>query len=365
MEKINTPMFFIIGRPRSGTTLLKTILETHPNIKIPFECPLIIYLFGKYGKIKIWNNKKKNQLISDLNEIPLFNYWVIDKNNLKTSLSSMIGNYTFQEIIKKIYLNHISYKYKKNIQWIGDKNPEYTMYTKELSEIFPNSKFIFIVRDYRDHYVSIKNSKLGYPSAALTTLRWKEAIDNINKLSKIKNKVHIIKYENLVNNPKLEINKICSFLNIKYHKKMIKFYKNKQLMNYYKKRWLKIKTKNSKQKIQISSNRKLSNITKIHKSLFNPITNKKIGIYKTKLSKNEIKICNNIIKNYKGKISYLQKNQKFELMIFFISIPGYLLYKMSQLISKIIISKYIPFFIRLIIRNNLLIFQRTCNKIRV
>jgi hypothetical protein len=39
-EKINnTPFFFIIGRSRSGTTLLMTMYDAHPNVIIPFESP--------------------------------------------------------------------------------------------------------------------------------------------------------------------------------------------------------------------------------------------------------------------------------------------------------------------------------------
>ena len=44
----NLPFFFILGRPRSGTTLLRTILDAHPNIVIPPENSYLIHLYFKY-----------------------------------------------------------------------------------------------------------------------------------------------------------------------------------------------------------------------------------------------------------------------------------------------------------------------------
>ncbi|NQU34666.1 MAG: sulfotransferase [Bacteroidetes bacterium] len=52
MEQLNKiPFFFVVGRPRSGTTLLRTLFDAHPNVSFPPECQFIINLYPKYGKI--------------------------------------------------------------------------------------------------------------------------------------------------------------------------------------------------------------------------------------------------------------------------------------------------------------------------
>lgn len=45
----DTPFIFIVGRPRSGTTLLRTLYDAHPNVNIPPECQFVVNLYGKYG----------------------------------------------------------------------------------------------------------------------------------------------------------------------------------------------------------------------------------------------------------------------------------------------------------------------------
>ena len=45
------PIFFIVGRPRSGTTLLRALFETNPNVCFPPECQFIINIYPEYGNL--------------------------------------------------------------------------------------------------------------------------------------------------------------------------------------------------------------------------------------------------------------------------------------------------------------------------
>ncbi len=48
---------------------------------------------------------------------------------------------------------------KDKIIAFGDKNPGYSIYTEKLIKLFPDSKFIYLNRDYRDNFVSLKKSR--------------------------------------------------------------------------------------------------------------------------------------------------------------------------------------------------------------
>ncbi|HAL65426.1 MAG TPA: hypothetical protein DCP10_07675 [Bacteroidales bacterium] len=52
MGKGKSQLFFILGRPRSGTTLLRTLLDAHPQVKVPPEYPVVLQLYKKYGRIR-------------------------------------------------------------------------------------------------------------------------------------------------------------------------------------------------------------------------------------------------------------------------------------------------------------------------
>jgi hypothetical protein len=49
------PFFFILGRPRSGTTLIRTLFDAHPNVKIPPEFPFIPLLARRFRNVKEWD----------------------------------------------------------------------------------------------------------------------------------------------------------------------------------------------------------------------------------------------------------------------------------------------------------------------
>ncbi|MCX6283966.1 MAG: sulfotransferase [Bacteroidetes bacterium] len=49
------PLFFILGRPRSGTTLLTSLLNAHPNVRIAPEFPILFFLYQRFKKVKVWD----------------------------------------------------------------------------------------------------------------------------------------------------------------------------------------------------------------------------------------------------------------------------------------------------------------------
>ena len=56
-------IIFVLARGRSGTTLLQTILDSHPNIQAPFESRFAIHYRHRYLGIKKWTTNKKISLL--------------------------------------------------------------------------------------------------------------------------------------------------------------------------------------------------------------------------------------------------------------------------------------------------------------
>ena len=125
----------------------------------------------------------------------------------------------------------------KEIKAWGDKNNYFLNKTDLLNHLFPEAKFIYIVRDGRDvatSYISLKNLKTESPYAPKLpseineiALEWKE--NNIKAttfLSGLKeSNVLIIRYEDLVNQLEENCKLICEFLNVPYTPQMLEYYK--------------------------------------------------------------------------------------------------------------------------------------------
>ncbi|HKK09278.1 MAG TPA: sulfotransferase [Bacteroidales bacterium] len=321
-EKI--PFFFIIGRPRSGTYLLRSLFDAHPNVVIPTECPLIVNLYPKWGGTKQWNKKKLLRFYDDILFHKEFHKWNLDQEALKKNLLTFTGKHSFQTLIKVIYLHSESGFEKKEISLIGDKNPVYSTNTEKVIKVFPEAKYIHLTRDYRDNLVSIKKVDFEAPYTPLIAYRWKHSARLLHKLKKLHSAVfYTFKYDDLVSQPQQEMKKLCKFLEIPYHEEVFDFYKQRDAS-----------FKNHPDK----------ELKTYHQSLSNPINNKKIGVWEKSLSAKEVKMLETVIGEYAELSGYerIYRNKKADMRLK--ALPGILYGKASYLFADFL--DLLPFRIR-------------------
>ncbi len=100
----NTSFFFVIGRPRSGTTLIQSILDAHPNVNIPSECELIRFFSMRYAHVKELTDDVIEHLMRDLKLQDKIDTWTIDFLKVKQNLILLKGKFDIQTIVKAIYI---------------------------------------------------------------------------------------------------------------------------------------------------------------------------------------------------------------------------------------------------------------------
>lgn len=310
------PIFFIIGRPRSGTTLLRLLFEAHPNVIIPPESPFIISLYKKYGRITQWNDAVLEAFAEDLLKQRYFDKWLVSKEELLVHLQKVKGHITFHDMVKHVCLAYQSVYDKQEIRLIGDKNPFYSLYIRRIHKLFPEAKIIHLTRDYRDNYLSLINVNFEVPIVPLVIYRWKFAYRLARKLKEQHpGQVYSLRYEDLATDPETEFGKLCSFLNIGFDPSVMKFYEKKQEV----------------EKVYSGS----SDINVIHKSLLNPISTSRMNLWKTQMTPKQIRIAE-IVAGKTGEMAgYKREYPGFNIMIWLQSLPmqayGYLMYKMLLL----------------------------------
>jgi hypothetical protein len=312
------PFFFIIGRPRTGTTLLRSLFDAHPNVQIPWECQFILNLYPKYGKLELWNPETLEQFYADLLHQWQFSAWNIDHEKLQKDLQACAGETTYAMVCQLVYLNHISFYPKEEIRLIGDKNHGYTIYTERLIKLFPGAKFVYILRDYRDTYQSVKNVDFELPVVSIVVYKWKYFYKKAFEASKkYPDSFYFIRYEDLVTDSVLHLKKICQFLDVPFIPGVFDFYKMKG----------KAEEKYPADILQ-----------KHHKSLFNPVNTSRIGLWEKSMSSRQIKIADHVAGKWADQAGYVRKYPDFNLWIAILALPGTcyarLLYFMTRIIDK-------------------------------
>ena len=215
--------FFIIGSGRSGNTLLRAILETHPELHIPPETYVIgkvINDYIKYSRLP-WKTLLKI-ILAEFEYYPEFSTFGISLRKLFNDLKETDQkDRDLAYILHKLYIYHAKSVKKKGKRW-GDKTPINTFYLDKIYSVFPDSLFIHIIRDGRDVVSSYMQSG-RYNTMQAAADRWLRSVQKAIKFGRHYPQQYIeIRYEKLVRSPQKYIQFVCDFLSLEFMDVMLK-----------------------------------------------------------------------------------------------------------------------------------------------
>jgi len=315
IQKKSYNFFFILGRGRSGTSLLRSLLNEHPQLFVPRECFFMMNLYSAYKNVKDWTPKKRLAYYNDIWTDSRINInWSFDKKLLKKDILES-PDQDFVGLSKLVYIHHLRNVGKDSTELIGDKNPIHSLFTNELSELFKNSKFIYLSRDHRDNILSFKNVKFDFNHPAILAQRWKSYNSNILSVYERHGSNFLwVKYEDLISSPETSLREICDFLGVGYSGKMMEFYKRKEITRSW------------------------------HVNLNQPIDAKNLNKWENEMSPKDLTIANYICASTAGKLGYETKRASFPMKYLFHYLLGVIIGKLSVWLEKLIF--YIPLWIR-------------------
>lgn len=214
----NQPILFIVGFPRSGTSMLVQLLNLHPKIDIQHESKYIPGYFKRF--CTLYKRKRFSDIYHDMNRFlknkSRYTGEVSEDRILK--LLSNSSSHNVKETYIKLILETIKVSSATSESIIGDKTPEYIRHILFLKELFPNAKFLHLLRDGRDAFLSIKDLNWEPGNVYFAAHEWKKYWncweDAKSKISE--NDMLTIRYEDLLSSPLEELEKACQFLNVEY-----------------------------------------------------------------------------------------------------------------------------------------------------
>lgn len=214
-------LVFIVGCGRSGTTLVKSMLNSHPLVYISPETFFFSSITVK-GSSLISREDKINHLSS---------YWWI-KDMMATN-KSIEG--VFEECMRKdhddwneVFLALLGFLAKEEgVQIFGEKTPQHIRVATKLLATYKHCKILHIIRDPRAVYSSYLSVPVGTNQVSSVISEWSSAID-IHKELKGDPRYFSLKYEDLVGNPATEMQEVCKFLDITYDTAMLSFFSRKK-----------------------------------------------------------------------------------------------------------------------------------------
>ena len=238
MDTRNSSPVFIVGTPRSGTTLMAKILGRDKDLFMPGETHYFLDIYSSRKELgNLSDPDVKNVVLEKLrtlygryNEPPdqkradvLFsNSSIVDKLKACNEYDELFS------VFMQLQTNHEN----KN-RW-GNNAPNDIFYIDNILSIYPNAKIIVCVRDIRNFLLSYKNKwrattdehvdrikQLYHP--VITSLLWKSSMKLIPAIRKMvpKDNLIIVPYENVVASPEKTIRDVCQCIDIEFDENLL------------------------------------------------------------------------------------------------------------------------------------------------
>lgn len=234
-DRPRNPFVFVVGCPRSGTTLLQRMLNNHPQLAVAYDT-LFIPAVVRGQKDK--NPPLTPALVEQIRDFHRFQRFGLPEDTLD-SLAAETDDYA--ELVSRIY-DAFARLHHKPLG--GEKSPGYVRHLPMLQGLFPWARFVHLVRDGRDVALSLmdwgrQKKKPKGPArkyrlwaespVAVSALWWTYKAERGRRdAARILPGTYTeISYESLVADPETALRKVAAFLQLPYSADMVYFHVGK------------------------------------------------------------------------------------------------------------------------------------------
>ena len=217
---------FIVGVPRSGTTLVRDLISRHPQVAMPQdEFQLIPFLIKRFGHKAELDATDINRYLSILKRSSFYHHRKGDTPLRDWRPTS----YTLPKIITETLWYFAPGGTSSNLRFIGDKTPNNLLHLEPILERFPESKFIHVVRDPRD--VAVSSRKAWKKSLIRAAHQWQRGVTAADDFSqKYPNNILTVRYEDLLADSRAELSSVCNFLDLPFDESLLELTGSRETM---------------------------------------------------------------------------------------------------------------------------------------
>lgn len=229
------PFLFVVGCPRSGTTLLQRMLDHHPQLAVAYDT---LFIPAVLRNPPTMDPPVDHDLIERIRNFRRFERFGLPAGILDRLAPDAT---CFSELVRLVYTEFAAMHGKP---LGGEKSPGYVRHMPLLQNLFPAARFIHLVRDGRDVALSLadwgrlKNRPKGPARMyrlwdenplAVSALWWEYKVaQGRNDASSLRPDSYTeMRYEDLVASPDTELERLTDFLGLPYSEAMVRFHVGK------------------------------------------------------------------------------------------------------------------------------------------
>lgn len=217
-----TPFPFVVGCGRSGTTLLRAMLTSHPDLAVPAESYFIVSMNMQRRRYEHPRGFLLDLYLADLDRHGWFRQWDLPLASVAEQLRSEDPVRHLSDAFRGTYAAYAKAQGKSRY---GDKTPPYVLNIPAISEVFPESRFIHLIRDGRDVAASLTKVHFGPDSIVEAALYWQAHVEagRIAGSALASDRYLEVRYEDLVSRPRETLQALCDFIDLPFADSMLHF----------------------------------------------------------------------------------------------------------------------------------------------
>jgi hypothetical protein len=213
----------VLGVSRSGTTLLKEMLDRHSELAIPSESYFIPQLRARHGA-----TPDRDAILADLGRLARVREWGVTADEVRRRLPA---DPSFAEVIQAVYRVYADSRGKGRF---GDKTPSYMQHLDLLESVFPGAQYVHIVRDGRDAALSFlgmrRRPRFNWArprGLGDFACQWAFQVRAARRFGSTiaRGRYLELRYEDLVAEPERSLAAVCSFLELPFEPAMLEYHR--------------------------------------------------------------------------------------------------------------------------------------------
>lgn len=201
--------------------MLRLMLDAHPELAIPGESHFIPEVWRDRNRFQRDGRLDVGKLVHQLLSNPHVARWCVPEEVVVDRLARH-RDPSFGDVVASLYEAYARTHAKP--RW-GDKTPMYVLHIPLLASLFPDARFVHLIRDGRDVALSYLD-RPRYPRTIWQAAwRWRNAVATGRRSGRElgEGRYTEVRYEALVRNPRSVLDALCSFLDLRFDDRMLKY----------------------------------------------------------------------------------------------------------------------------------------------
>lgn len=208
----NSP-FFVVGCPRSGTTLMRVMLDSHPRLAVPRETHFVVGLAIR--------NRRRRVTVDDIIDNPRFSELGLAPDVVREAVArDQPADYP--GLVASVFQAYAAAHGK--VRW-GDKTPGYLAYMPLLLGMYPEARFVHMIRDGREVAASLAEQAWGPRTAIGGAFWWRRKVRDGRAAGRMlpPGAYTEVRLDELIADPERQLRRVCDFLSEDYTPEMLEY----------------------------------------------------------------------------------------------------------------------------------------------